>query len=182
MQMAKPLATSMANHGVPQLHLDQLNVIAHHLDAIKQHRTESWPGLPTDMPPLDNEDIEAAISKGLAIPCMTCLTIMHSPEAAKWRKTEWSQLKKYQNQGMFGDPCTRPDDPNAVILTFVWTYTHKIDPITGDIVEKSRGTCNGGKRHDKAVTIAETYAACVEQRAQRLFWALVVALNLLTAI
>ena len=34
-QFAKPLAPSMADHGVPQLHLDQLNVIAHHLDAIK---------------------------------------------------------------------------------------------------------------------------------------------------
>jgi hypothetical protein len=27
-QFAKPLAPSMADHGVPQLHLDQLNVIA----------------------------------------------------------------------------------------------------------------------------------------------------------
>jgi hypothetical protein len=94
-------------------------------------------------------------------------------EAAKWRKTEWTQLSKYQNQGMFGEPCERPDDPNAVILPFVWTYVHKIDPLTGAIVEKARGTCNGGKRHGKAVTIAETYAACVEQPAQRLYWALV---------
>jgi hypothetical protein len=78
----------MANHGVPQLHLDQLNVIAHHLDAIKQQREESWPGLPTDMPPLDDEDIDAATHKGLAIPRMTCRTVMRSPEAAKWRTTE----------------------------------------------------------------------------------------------
>jgi hypothetical protein len=177
-QMAKPLAPSMADHGVPQLHLDQLNVIAHHLDAIKQERTESWPGLPTDMPPLDDEDIDAAIHKGLAIPRMTRRTVMRGPDAAKWRKTEWTQLTKYQNQGMFGDPCERPNDSNAVILPFVWTYVHKIDPLTGEIVEKARGTCNGGKRHGKAVTIAETYAACVEQPAQRLFWALVAALNL----
>jgi hypothetical protein len=61
----------MADHGVPQLHLDQLNVIAHHLDAIKHNRKDSWPGLPTDMPPLEEEDIIAAIHKGLALPRLT---------------------------------------------------------------------------------------------------------------
>jgi hypothetical protein len=103
---------------------------------------------------------------------------MQSPEAAKWRKTEWTQLFKYLNQGMCGDPCLPPDDPNAVILPFVWTCVHKIDPLTNDIVEKARATCKGGKRHGKAVAIAATYAACVEQPAQRLHWALVAALNL----
>jgi hypothetical protein len=180
-QMAQPLAPAMAmaDHGVPQLHLDQLNVIAHHLDAIKHNRAESWPGLPTNMPPYDEDDITAAIYKGLAIPRMTRRTVMNSPEAEKWQATEWTQLSKYQNQGMFGDPCTRPDDPNAVILPFVWTYVLKIAPITNEIVEKARATCNGGKRHGKAVTIAETYAACVEQPAQRLYWALVASLNLI---
>jgi hypothetical protein len=66
----------------------------------------------------------------------------------------------------------------AVTLPFVWTYVHKIDPITMEIIEKARATCDGGKRHGKAVTIAETYAACIEQPAQRLCWALVAALNL----
>jgi hypothetical protein len=67
-QLAKPMAPAMTDNGVPQLHLDQLNVIAHHLDAIKQDRADSWEGLPTDMPPLHEEDIEAAIHKGLAMP------------------------------------------------------------------------------------------------------------------
>jgi hypothetical protein len=177
-QMAKPLAPSMADHGVPQLHLDQLNVIAHHLDAIKNKRTESWPGLPTDMPPLEDEDIAAAIHKGLAIPRMTRRTVLKTPEAEKWKTSEWTQLSKYQNQGMFGEPCERPNDPNAVILPFVWTYLHKLAHKGDAIVEKARATCNGGKRHGKAVTIAETYAACVEQPAQRLYWALVASLNL----
>jgi hypothetical protein len=64
---------------------------------------------------------------------------MRSPE--KWQQMEWTQLSKYQNQCMFA--C--PGDPNAVILPFVWTYIHKITPITNKIVEKSRATCNGGK-------------------------------------
>jgi hypothetical protein len=96
----------MADHGVPQLHLDQLNVIAHHLDAIKQHRAKSWPRPPTDMPPLEDEDIDTAMCEGLAIPPMTARrTVMRSPEAAQWRNTEWTQLSKHQNQGLFGDPC-----------------------------------------------------------------------------
>jgi hypothetical protein len=40
-QMAKALAPAMTDHGVPQLHLDQRNVIAHHLDAIQQNRADS---------------------------------------------------------------------------------------------------------------------------------------------
>jgi hypothetical protein len=64
------------------------------------------------------------------------------------------------------------------MLPFAWTSVHKIDPLTGEIVEKTRGTCNFGKRHAKAVTVAKTYAACMEQPAQRLCWALVAALNL----
>ena len=101
-QLAKPLAPSMTDNGVPQLHLDQLNVIAHHLDAIKQKRKASWTGLPTYMPPFDEGDIVAAIHKGLAIPRMTRQTFLHPPpEALKWKKSEWTQLSKYMNQDVF---------------------------------------------------------------------------------
>jgi hypothetical protein len=113
------------------------------------------------MPPLDEDDITAAIYKGLAVPRLTTSRkVMQSPKAESWKKSEWTQLSKYQNQGMFGDPCECPTDPNAVIFPFVWTYVHKMAHQGDDIVEKARATCNGGKRHDKAVTIAETYAAC----------------------
>ena len=57
-------------------------------------------------------------------------------------------------------------------------YVHKLAHKGDEIVEKARATCNGGKRHGKAVTIAETYAVCVEQPVQRLYWALVASLNL----
>jgi hypothetical protein len=172
------MAPVMTENGVSRLHLYQINVIAHHLDAIKQDRADSWEGLPTDMPPIHEEDIDAAIYKGLAIPHLTRRTVLKSPEAARWKTSEWTQLSKYQNQGMFGEPCLRPQDPNAVILPFVWTYVHKRAHKGDEIVEKARVTCNGGKRHGKAVTIAETYAACVEQPPQRLYWTLVAALNL----
>ena len=64
---------------------------------------------------------------------------------------------------MFGNPVPRPPkDKKTVILPWVWTYLFKTDPITLDDMEKSRGTCNGGSKHGQVVTLAETYAACVE--------------------
>ena len=37
------------------------------------------------------------------------------------------------------------------------------NPLTGIDEPKSRGTRNGGPRYGEAVTLAEIYAACVEQ-------------------
>ena len=84
-----------------------------------------------------------------------------------WKAAEWNQLDKYFDQNMFGDPIPRPYDAN--VLPWVWAYKLKDDK------PKARGTCNGGKRYGQAVTLAETYATCVEQPASRLFWALVAA-------
>jgi hypothetical protein len=66
---------------------------------------------------------------------------------------------------MFGTPIARP--PKATVLPFVWTYLFK-----DGIKPKARGTCNGGKRYGKAVTLAHTYATCVEQPGARIFWSL----------
>ena len=73
-------------------------------------------------------------------------------------------------QGMFGAPIPRP--LLAIILPFVWAYLMKEDPLTGILRRKSRATCNGGKKYGKAVTVAETYATCVEQPACRVYWAM----------
>ena len=69
MQVAKPLGQSWSpstSPGPTQCHS------APHLDAIKQQCAESWPGPPTDMSPLDDEDIEAATSEGCSVPRVTC--------------------------------------------------------------------------------------------------------------
>jgi hypothetical protein len=78
---------------------------------------------------------------------------------------------------MFGAPRPHPRDPDTVILPWVWTYLYKVDPITLEDVEKSPGTCNGGTRFRKVVTLAETYATCVEKPAHRLMWSLIAALS-----
>jgi Reverse transcriptase (RNA-dependent DNA polymerase) len=79
---------------------------------------------------------------------------------------------------MFGNPCPRPShDLDCVELPWVWTYLLKLDPVSLESLEKSCGTCNGGSRHGKIVTLAETYAACVEQPIHRLAWAISAAIN-----
>ena len=48
--------------------------------------------------------------------------------------------------------------------------------------EKARGTCNGGKRYGRSITlVSHTYASYVEQPASRTFWSLV-GLNGMTVI
>ena len=92
------------------------------------------------------------------------------PDYQLWRESEWAQHDKYALQHMFGDPIARPH--LATVLPFVWTYLIKEDPVTGTPIFKARATCNGGKKYGKAVTVAETYATCVEQPACRLYWAI----------
>ena len=94
-----------------------------------------------------------------------------------WIKGKWSQLKKYELQNMFGDPIPWPD--NATILPFVWTYVLKQCPVTNQLIYKARATCNGGPRYGRAVTMAETYATCVEQPVCHMYWSLMASLNLL---
>ena len=102
---------------------------------------------------------------------------MQTESWTKFRNSEWTQLDKYSNQDMFGKPCPRPSAEDTVVLPWVWTYLYKVDPVSLEDVEKSRGTCNGGSKHSKIVTLAETYAACVEQPAHRLTWAIIAGLN-----
>ena len=81
---------------------------------------------------------------------------------------------------MFRDLCPRPRDLNAaVILPFVWTYVHKLAHKGDKMVKKAQATCNmAGNDMGKRSPFAETCTACVEQPAQRLYWALVASLNL----
>ena len=77
---------------------------------------------------------------------------------------------------MFGEPIQAKHW--MTVLPWVWTYLQKENPLTGIDAPKARGTCNGGPRYGEAVTLAETYAACVEQPIHRLTWAISAAMNL----
>ena len=56
----------MTGEGLPTLHFDQLNVIAHHLHHINTGE-DLWLDK-TTWPPVDDASITLAIMKGLAIP------------------------------------------------------------------------------------------------------------------
>jgi hypothetical protein len=175
-QFAQPLWSFMTGEGPPTLHFNQLNVIAHHLYAMKTGHN-LWLDK-TEWPPINDDTIALAIVKGLALPKLTQRRAMQSKSWDKCYASEWTQLSKYDKHNMFGKPCPRPLDPDVIVLPWVWTYLYKIDPpVTHEDVKKSCGTCNGGTQHGKVVTLEEKYVACVEQPAHQLAWELIAALN-----
>ena len=173
-QFAKPKWHAHTGEGIPTLHFDQLNVIAHHMRAIKDNKKTSW-NPQRRWPTVTDNTIIQAIRKGLAIPKLTRRKAKKMDEWPKFRESEWVQMNKYLSQGMFGEPC--PRKPNTTVLPWVWSYIFKLDPVTLESTAKSRGTCNGANTSNRTVTLAETYAACVEQPIHRLTWAIIAALD-----
>ena len=145
-RFAKPAVTSLGNDEIPQLHFDQLRHINQMHIALRE--------------PVD-ELTDTFLNFSRA-------QLRRREDYQEWRDSEWVQHNKYRLQNMFGDPIPRP--PESVVLPFVWTYLMKEDPITQELKKKARATCNGGKKNCEAVTVAETYATCVEQPACRLYW------------
>ena len=154
-EVAKYEVTDLPKEDMPQLHYDQLR----HINMIHNAMKETAQGA-----------MEAVIS-------LTRAQLKHRPDYERWRRAEWAQHDKYKAQRMFSKPMPRPF--GATVLPFVWDYQMKTDPITGEPIYKARGTCNGGKRYGKAVTLAETYTTCVAQPACRVYWSITASEGLL---
>ena len=154
-RFAKPAVMKIGSDEIPQLHVDQLRHINQMHIALRE--------------PV-NELTDAFLNS-------TRAQLRNREDYQEWRDSEWMQHNKYLLQDMFGDPIARPT--MAVVLPFVWTYMMKEDPLTGALKKKARATCNGGKKYGKAVTVAETYATCVEQPTCRLYWAVTASENLI---
>jgi hypothetical protein len=131
---------------IPQLHYDQLRNL-NTLQHMRRQRTTKH----------KSAQIFLLTTRTKTI-MLTRSQLKKREDYQQWRIAEWAQHNKYKTQRIFGLPITRP--PGAVVLPFVWAYMIKVDPITGKPVYKARGTCNGGKRYGKAITMAETYAMC----------------------
>ena len=158
-------------NGIPQLHFDQLNAIAHHLHAIR-HGDSLWG--PNETAVIQDETVNQATATNLIPVKLTRRRVQALPDWPLWQESEHKQHDSYHKQNMFGAPIPLP--PPVLIdgelikptaLPFVWTYLYK-----DGLKQKARATCNGGSRYGKAVTLAHTYASCVEQPAARLFYAL----------
>lgn len=168
MTIAHPeIAAPLTSDGIPQLHFDQLHMLAHHLHVLRYGKDNNLWADPKSLPPIE----EAVIHQALASEEID-LSAKYSRKQLKrrkdwdlWQQGEFKQHDNYEAQTMFGKPCPRPK--KATVLPFVWSYYFKDEE-----TRKARGTCNGGPRYGKAVTLAYTYASCMEQPAARIFWAL----------
>jgi hypothetical protein len=137
----------MSGNGLPTLQFDQLNVIAHHLNAMlhddKPDNDTTWKD-PLQWPPVTDDMVIVTVRKGIALPKLTLKRLLDSPECPKFKGSKWVQLNKYNKKGMFGKPCPRPPGADVVVLYWVWSYLYKVDLISLKDVEKSRGKCNRG--------------------------------------
>ena len=164
--------------GIPQLNFDQLNAIAHHLRAIK-HNTKTWETLDPDH--TDKDAQHYATINGLLPVKLTRRIVQQQPDWDLWQQSKFKQHDSYKAQEMFGPPMPRPNtkdkkgnEINITILPFVWTYLYK-----NGTTPKARGTCNGGKQYRKAITLAHTYASCIEQPAAKMFYSLAALENMI---
>ena len=150
------------NH-VPQIHFDQLNVMAfQHHAAI--NNTAAWSD-PHNPPPVTDAMVFAAMDKGHINPRLTRAFLKRQSDWMDWNMSEFKQLNQYHAQGMFGDPVQRP--PKCNILPLIWTYLVKSDG-----TKKARCVCNGSPSRRGSVTLAHTYAAALDQSGARTFWAI----------
>jgi hypothetical protein len=99
--------------------------------------------------------------------------LMKQPDWNDWQQLEFIQLDQYDAQGLFGQPVHRKDD--MAVFHTVWTYAIK----AVDSRKKARCTCDGSPRSGQAKLLDETYANCVDQTSDRLFYAIAAGENLL---
>jgi len=165
--------------GIPQMYYDQLNIVAQHqleleeqaeimleYESNQDEYEEKWK---SQIRKLSDEDDRANVpdqKNAKVVEKLTRRILMQRDDWDDWRKSEAKQLQQYEQQGMFGEPQPRPTKAN--ILSLLWTYLIKADG-----TKKARCCCNGNPGRKGSITLAHTYAACVEQPAQRVYWGLV---------
>ena len=103
-------AFALNGNGVPTLQTDQLNVIAHHINAIqmmdnnhvsKNIYQEYWPDKTKQPEMIDSFNVSKLTWRKIISE--------ESPETIDmFVKLEWKQLNRYNQVGMFGKPCYPP--------------------------------------------------------------------------
>ena len=163
--------------GIPQLHFDQLCVISrHHYEArtgerffqtvepgIPSHHTVEMNKLDTSKSPeLLLKDVERHLEAGHKF---TRRQLLKRDDWIDWNSSEFKQLNQYETQNMFNNPEKLPLGKKLNILPMIWNYLVKTCG-----TKKARCVADGSPRQSGAITLAHTYAACLEQPAARLFW------------
>jgi len=171
--------------GVLQIHFDQLNVIAKHLEDIRKEHDAArmnnlpepsgamirsnegnhTPDPPPKPPPAPNPNMEHAQA-------FTKKQLLKRHDWLEWQEGIYKQLNQYWNQGMFSNPMPLPMNANA--LQMLWRYNLKACG-----TKKCRMVCNGSPRQKGTVTLGHTYANALDAASERLFWAIVACENLI---
>ena len=98
---------------------------------------------------------------------------MKRTDWSDWEQSEFLQLDQYEQQNMFGTPGPLPTDSSDFsVLPMIWVYLIKTDGR-----KKARCVANGAPHLKGTITLAATYAACLDQAACRLFWAIAAIKN-----
>jgi deoxyuridine 5'-triphosphate nucleotidohydrolase len=176
-----------AETGLPQLFYDQMNVIGQHLyelnhDPSHTDKYSTIVGLDgvdhTDLSDTDKtilNDLRDIIAHKIDSKIdstdlakqrgkLSRKKLQQCSDWKDWEESERKQLDQYHDQDTFGDPQTLPSNSN--VLNLLWTYL-----IKDCGRKKARCVCNGSKKMRGSVTLAETYAAALEQTGSRIFWA-----------
>jgi len=183
--------------GVLQLHFDQMNVIAKHLQDIDrdrelqrlqtlptpttntirtlatdttQHSNDIASERPAPEPPPSIAPIPPADSE--LAQSFTKRQLLKRDDWPDWERSQYKQLDQYWDQGMFSEPLPLPHNANA--LHMLWRFNLKVCS-----TKKSRMVCNGSPHQKGTVTIGHTYANALDAASERLFWAIVAGENLI---
>ena len=176
--------------GIPQLYHDQLNIISDHIWDLRYNpewHAEAEDALPIlevirkegtyeNLPEQDKVKLQDVLLKAASVKKQRKLTrriLKELPDWKDWQQSEFKQLDQYHDQDTFGEPEPRPKGAN--LLSLLWCYLVKDDGR-----KKARCVCNGNKNRRGTVTLAETYAASLEQTASRVFWAATAINNFVT--
>ena len=153
--------------GLPQLNFDQFVHLASCHQQILTDETVFQPDKEIDQPQ------HIAVINKVNTHNFTRKQLMNQEDWSDWEASEWLQLDQYDRQNMFSQPGPIPPNiDNYSILPMIWVYLIKTDGR-----KKARCVANGAPHLKGTITLANTYAACLEQAACRLFWAIAAIKN-----
>ena len=119
--------------------------------------------------PIDPAEIDPIPS---TVHSLTRTELIKQDDWNELESAEKDQLDLYETQQMFSPATKLPNEHGINVLAMVWIYLVKT---TGR--KKARCVANGNPQQKGSVTLANTYATCLEQASARIFWATCAAKN-----
>ena len=144
--------------GTTQITFDQFVSIANHHQDIQKD---------TDFTiNVDQDAVDPNPTNPTMIHNLTRGKLIKQEDWNEWENAEKAQLDLYETQNMFTTPRKLPNEHGINVLAMIWVYLIKT---CGR--KKARCVANGNPQQKGSVTLANTYAACLEQAGARIFWA-----------